>query len=130
MHSINEMASGFLSLVGKERVGAHDLPNIAASWLAQPEVQALLQAAWSPSLQIYREVKPYDSVYEDPDTGEVTAVHANVIIVSTVVDTIEYTKAITFAPDREPNEGEILLAEVGLREVLVETAIRGPKDTL
>ena len=130
MHSINDVTAGFLSLVGKERVSPHDLPNIVGSWLRQNEVQALLQAAWSADLRIRRSVTPYESVYEDPETGEVEPVRANVITVTTTIDGIEYAKAITFAPDREPNEGEVLLAEVGLRELLVETALKGSKTTL
>lgn len=129
MHSINEITASFLTLIGKERVGPHDLPAIVKNWAQQPTVQALLQAAWSPELRISREISPYDSVYEDPDTGEVEQVRANVITVTTVVDGIEYGNAITFAPDREPNEHEVLMAEVALRELLVEAAINGPKNT-
>lgn len=129
MRSIHEMAAGILSLAGKERITAHDLPDIVASWLSQAEVQALLQAAWSPQLRIDQQVSPYDSVYEDPDTGEVELVRANVITVAATVNGTEYSKAITFAPDREPNESEVLLAEVALRELLVQTAIKGPKKS-
>lgn len=129
MRSINEITASFLTMINRERIEPNDVPAVIKIWLQQPDVQTLLQAAWSPELRINREVSPYESVYEDPETGEVEQVRANVITVATVVGGTEYGKAITFAPDREPDEREILIAEIALRELLVEAAINGPKNT-
>lgn len=128
-HGINEVASGLLSLLGKEHLWPNDLAQITLAWLQQEDVQSLLQAAWNPELQITREVQPYESVYEEPETGAIDQVRANILIVTTVVNRTEYMKAITFAPDREPLDHEVLLAEVALREYLVEAALQGPKKS-
>lgn len=129
MHNINEMASNLLALLGKEHLWPNDLSQVVLAWLKQDEVQSLLQAAWSPDLRITREVQPYESVYEEPETGAIDQVRANILIVTTTVNGTEYMKAITFAPDREPLDSEILLAEVALRELLIETALQGPKNS-
>lgn len=130
MHGINETASNLLALLGKDHLWPDDLAQVTLAWLQQAEVQSLLQAAWSPDLRITREVQPYESVYEDPETGAIDQVRANILIVTTIVNGTEYMKAITFAADREPSDHEVLLAEVALREYLVEVALQGPKKSL
>ncbi len=103
-----------------------DLATIAEHWLNQDEVQQLLQAAWDPALRFEQEILPYESVYEDPATGELIPIRATTLTVTAFVNGVEYGAAITISSG-DPYEGEITLAERKVRKLIVEAAVRGPK---